>query len=747
MKVNIGYAWRQLIGARRTAAEHEDEEVRARAAKTAAKWADVIAGMQAGTIAVGSRTPTQAPAWVTLDVVTGGFATGAYAAAGPVTAHEQALAAREGWPASRLASNIHYLESDDARELVASGCYRIDVPEEGALLVAAWLRERGEAEKAAQLVDTIAPWFEQLRFFPTPAARPVEIGDTVRLQDVGATADALDTARRQERFEAMRDAELVWKPLRDRAIALWIETVEGDVPRVKDGAVVGGWPAKAFPAGWRAWVHALVSDCRATTAAKSRRAYQALQLVEQLARVATHPNALDERALGQVRRDIAQFVTAYGIPGTPAFLARRAAEARAVAAPLHADLRRVLVERLRREPRDAGIDIDRATASVDAEEAYRFAIPEGSPLPDYLVDKAARSWDASLDTLVEHRVIPSAEELARVLPQLTASVRASALVDEASRRLYSALYRAFRRRRGLLLLNYEHQVRFHELPWVKAMEDARRVDQPATARARQVVARASGTALRAFPHTITPNKLVTELSALAAAAAVELPLVEELAADIFMGSFTVKFAEAAKIAARLLEGSLYHRYFGIEASQIAALPVPTGKTADAFATLCERRAQPATGYGVARNGKVIEQCQILTTHNLGVLFDRLALRDSFAPHVRAAAEQCFTYVVRQLRMAGDYRQQLVRVKNTAYAWRQMVFYLSFVSNVPAFLAWARAQLAKYDAAFGARFEPVMRGLELAAAGIPSTARAFEAAGGRVLTGWSTERHWLIPQAA
>src|SRR5688572_17094269 len=156
-KVNIGYAWRQLIGARRTAEEHEDEDVRARATKNVAKWEAVIAGMQSGTIDVGSRTPTKAPAWVTLDVVTGGFATGGYSAGGPLRDHEYALASRMGFPASRAAGNIHYLDSADASDMLASGRYRIDVPEEGALLVAAWLRERGEAEKAAQLVEKLAP--------------------------------------------------------------------------------------------------------------------------------------------------------------------------------------------------------------------------------------------------------------------------------------------------------------------------------------------------------------------------------------------------------------------------------------------------------------------------------------------------------------------------------------------------------------------------------------------------------------
>ena len=317
MKVNIGYAWRQLIGARRTAAEHEDEETRERAAKRVAKWESAIAGMQAGTIDVGSRTPTNAPAWVTLEVVTGGFATGAYSAGGELQPHEHALAERCGFRASRAGANIHYLDSTDASELLACGCYRIDVPEEGALLVAAWLRERGEAEKAAQLVEVIAPWFQTLRFFPAPAAEPVELRETVRVQDVGETVDALDVDQRQLRVEAQRDADLVWKPLRDRAMSLWIETMED------------GEPARVFAPGWRAWVHALVTDCRTTKAKKSKRAYEVIHLVELLARIATHPNALDAQTLAWVKNEIARFVGAHGVPGTEAFVARRAAEARA----------------------------------------------------------------------------------------------------------------------------------------------------------------------------------------------------------------------------------------------------------------------------------------------------------------------------------------------------------------------------------------------------------------------------------
>jgi hypothetical protein len=77
----------------------------------------------------------------------------------------------------------------------------------------------------------------------------------------------------------------------------------------------------------------------------------------------------------------------------------------------------------------------------------------------------------------------------------------------------------------------------------------------------------------------------------------------------------------------------------------------------------------------------------------------------------------------------------------------MIFFLSLGDELPSFLTWARSQLARADEAFRGRFEPAMRGLELAAAGTASSDAAFAARGGRVFTGWSTTRHWLTPADA
>lgn len=756
MKINAGYAWAQLVDARHTAADHADPEVRARAALQVAKWEKVIDGMQRGTIDVGSRTPTSAPAWVTLEVVTGGFATGDYSAAGPLADDEIELARRLALPATRRALNLHYLESPEIDELLGSGRYRIDMPEHGALLVVAWLRQRGRIEPARALVSTIMPWFERLRFYPIAAPQPFELRDTVRRQDVRATLDGVARDRRQPRFETMREAVQVWTPLGDRAIGLFAETL------APERDVAHGQLAASFPAGWHDRVAALAADCSRAGTATTARARDAAGLIALLVRLADNPGYLTEAHRRKLRRKLTRHIAAHGWPGSAEHAARRASDARAVAAPLHADLRRIVVERLRALPGDGGLDLAAMAAPVSAGEAHP-AVPAGSPLPGYLRAKLARSWDAPLEAIVDHGAIPSSEILARVLPQLTGTVRAQAFDDHDARRLYAAIYGAFRRRRGLLLYNYQHQVAVHELPWVAALEATRRSGPDASAAAREAMTRVSSIAIRAYPQTIFPNKLVRELASLAHAGELKLPLVEELAADIFMGAFTAKFREAARIAGRLLENTLYARYYGIASNELLALrgptrspsrhddldpdergaaPAPVAEIAHDFAKLCQRRAGSG-GRGVAGNGKIIEQSQILTTHNLAVVFDAFGLREPLAPSLRTLAERCFRWILRKLRLpVRKGHEFLVRVKNAAYAWRQLMFYLSFVDDASSFAAWARRELGRTDIGFQRRFEPAIRGLELALAGAASTSPQFSEAGGRVFTGWTTERHWL-----
>jgi hypothetical protein len=105
-----------------------------------------------------------AAAWATFEVVTGGFATGAVLAGGALQPHEQELlrtlpAIAAG--AERAAITSYYLSDaglDNLHQMLASGRYRIQVPEEGALLVVAWLLSHGHADKARALLDALAPF-------------------------------------------------------------------------------------------------------------------------------------------------------------------------------------------------------------------------------------------------------------------------------------------------------------------------------------------------------------------------------------------------------------------------------------------------------------------------------------------------------------------------------------------------------------------------------------------------------------
>lgn len=77
---------------------------------------------------------------------------------------------------------------------------------------------------------------------------------------------------------------------------------------------------------------------------------------------------------------------------------------------------------------------------------------------------------------------------------------------------------------------------------------------------------------------------------------------------------------------------------------------------------------------MAGNGAVIEQAQVLTTHNLAVLVADVGFRPTtgWRPLADGAARRC----VERLDLAERSPHPLRAVKDAAYAWRQAVSYLS-----------------------------------------------------------------------
>jgi len=777
LAANPGYAAGQLARALLTADQHTDPEVRQRAQAKIDAWTKVFVGMLDGALTVGSRTPVRdTPAWATLEVVTGGFATGELLAAGPLRPHETAWLERLGQAgavAPRAVLNAHFLTEaglDQLREMLAGGRYRIELPEEGALLVVAWLFDHGHGDRARAVLDAIAPFLGRLRFYPMPHDVPLDSGVEVHLQPVADTIAGLERLPEQERVLAQREAALVWAPLLDRMVALMLETVEGALPAVATDArgkpirnpdstwpVTGGWPCQHYPEGWRERAAAVLADFRQLRATH-RRCRKPERAKENLARLrgyleqcVAEPRALSGRDVTAIRTILAHVLAKRGVPDSARCRGLRAGQARAVASPTAKELAQAVVERLRAYRADDGLDaIDPLLVPVTADEAAALGLPAGASLERFR-RRLLRSLDAPVDALVDAGVIPSSEVLARVIPQITAQVTAAGIDDLVLRRLYGAVYQAFRRRRSLLLLNLESQVKLKELPWVAQIESFRIASNDAREVARATLENVVRLALTAFPEVILPNKLLQELQALVARAELDVPIVNEIAADIFMGEFTEKYLRAAQQAGRLLAGSLYEQYYAIDYAGIQRLDAKKSwfgaTTAPAFDALCQARAGVSpSGRSVASNGMLIEQEQILTTHNLAPLIARLGLCDALAPLWPELGRRTFAWICTQLQLRiDDWKPRLRMVKNVAYAWRQMVLYFSLLpaQAVDEFLAWATTHLAQQGEAFRVRFQPALDGLALVSRGGSLDAPPDGGPPVRRLLGWTTDRHWLL----
>jgi hypothetical protein len=743
--VGTGYPRGQMAKALVTAGSHEDAETRRRAEERIRRLDQVIRGMSDGTLTVGSRTPVAGfPAWVTPKVVRGGFATGEAAAVGPLTQHEIETARRAGVPVERHALFLYHLTDPGMAELDAlldSGRYEIAVPEEAALLTVAWLLRMGDRLAALTLLEEIEPFADRLRLVPQPSDAPPPDGSVVHRKTVGEVCDGLGERRPNGAVAAMNEALAVWNPFADELLAHWLETVE-------DGRV-----ASIEPDGWRERGGELLGRYGLLAAAhtwcsKHRRPKENLTILRTALEEAVAGRALSPRRRGLVQHAVNSMVRARGAPGSPRHIALRERQAADAARLTPYALAQVLLARLSALPREAGLpSTDRLVEPVTEDEARRTGAAAGSEIPDSLRRVVERALSAPVATLVERGVIPSAEVLAELIPQLVASTTALSYRDDALRSLMAAVYRAFADRRSLLLLNLEHQVRLEELPWVRAVSRHRRTSDDAREHARAVLVQLGELALQGFPATILPNSLIQELGALAGQAGIDVPLVEELAADIFMGTFSGKFPRAAQLAADVLEGSLYERYYGIDYAAIRAIDGTAPhrgfrvRTSETFASLCRDRAgDPKSGSWVAANGMVIEQAQILTTHNLTALVHPIGVDPALGwPDL---ARRAFVAVCRLTTRLHNNPRALSTIKDAAYAWRQMLFFMALcgLEDQIALTAWIQDEAKRHPGHAAARLAPVLAGLRHVLVG--GSLDDGSAPNARRFLGWSTGGHWM-----
>ncbi|MFI6013498.1 hypothetical protein ACIBAG_32645 [Streptomyces sp. NPDC051243] len=757
------YAAAQLAKAFATALTHEDADTRRRAEVRGQRWRAVLAGMAAGRLTVGSRTPVAGlPAWVTPEVMRGGFATGAAGAGGPLQPYETEIARSFRVPAERRALFAHCLTEGGLAWLWArldSGRYEIAVPEEAALLTMAWLVRHGETDAALDLAAELEPFADRLRFLPRPADGPApqagaaDAGAAVHRLTVSDAVDTLVRRRPDAAVETQREALAVWQPFGDELLVHWLETA-------REGRVLELTP----DADWSARGAALLDRYRAlaaehTRCTKHRNPKENLGILRAALEETVAGRPLDARRRGLLRHAVESMVRRRGLPGSAPHTALRRSQAAQAALPSHHALAQVVLRRLAVLPQETGVaDVGPVVADVTREESRETGLPAGAAVPPAIRQVVEAALSAPIDTLVERGVVPSAEVMAELLPQLVAATTAQAFRDEALRTLMAANYRAFRGRRSLLLLNLERQVRVEELPWVRAVSGQRAavLGKPDGDGALAVLRQLGELAVQAFPGTTLPNPLVRELGLLARHGDLGAPFVEELAADIFMGTFSPKFLTAARVAGELLGGTLYERYYGIDYNGIrnlaiaetgAALSRPHGaRTPPGFARLCAERAGNAAGSGswsVAANGTVIEQAQILTTHNLATLVHRVGIAPR--PGWADLARRSFGTVCRLTARVHNNPRPLGTIKDAAYAWRQTLFHLSMCppAEQRRVIAGLAEETARHGAHVTTRLAPALAGLLLVAEGGVFGADGT-ADGGRArrLLGWSTDGHWM-----
>ena len=84
-----------------------------------------------------------------------------------------------------------------------------------------------------------------------------------------------------------------------------------------------------------------------------------------------------------------------------------------------------------------------------------------------------------------------------------------------------------------------------------------------------------------------------------------------------------------------------------------------------------------------------------------------------------------------------------------YAWRQMLFYLSFLDADAAvsFVEWARHEATKPYSILGRQLGPALSGLECVVSGgrFDQQGIAETPGGARRFLGWTAGQHWLLAQ--
>jgi len=743
MDINIGYVWNQLEKA--FAAKNKgdiantdfgeaatnatiDAAAIANADKRVSQWWDVFTGILSGRLNIGARKPTAYPVWVTTEVVRGGFATGKALVATrfACSVDEHKAIALMDVPRTREALFFALL-SDQGRQwlgqLIATRTYRVEYPEDTTLLVASWLHENGHAEEAKLIIDEILPYADELRFMPKISAEPLkkmerqhktEMVHRYSANDVRAK---LQARKPNKKIETQREALQIWIPFMDRLFFHWLQLLENkphEMPLVPSDE-------------WKAISIELLNEYENLKKKHNLcRKYHNKKENLQILLAATHNVLASDSypaSLNRARYVVDCYVKAHGRPADARFKKIREEQNHRASLPAHSEIAKALAATLPMS--------DYGLTNVEALLSHVMLDGHGATIiPPNICKIVQSAMVATIPELVGQGIVPSAETMAELTTQLTALEIGRAYENEDIGLLMAETYKAFARRRSLLLLNLASQVRFDELPWVNPLIS----EKHPTALYVKTAHKLAAYVIDFFPGFVLPNPLVEQLNMLYSIAGKHRPFLAELAADIFMGRFVKKFDDAAFTAAELLRGTIYERYYCLDytgfadayvmkygsASENAAVEnnadeIKTEENKAKMNSTARKitnesalldaivlayldksiKPQESRSFSIViKNGMLIELGQVYTTHNLATLMsEQVKLAKSYEELVAESFNRVRKLIIRSIKVSkvGAYRSALRDIKNAAYGWRQGIFFLSLI-DAPASIICAEEEL-------------------------------------------------------
>ena len=137
----------------------------------------------------------------------GGFTTGQLKAGGPVEYWEneimKAVTGSESLNPSivREVLNTYFIEDgmETLIQLLESGKYEVSIPEEGALLKLAYYKGI-EDYRAADLQETLTPYFQRVRFYPKPSEIVYELKEDFTIINLPTFVGAINEMRTPQRI-------------------------------------------------------------------------------------------------------------------------------------------------------------------------------------------------------------------------------------------------------------------------------------------------------------------------------------------------------------------------------------------------------------------------------------------------------------------------------------------------------------------------------------------------------------------